>query len=495
MAYVKLKNLFEEQSLLNDINGILNWDMATYMPQKSRNQRVRQIQKILDYKKSIFDQIKKKELFKKINDSGLSPEDKLNLNLMKDKFEYFDIVPYEYIKKKTSLAILCEGEWRKAKLKSNFNLVKKSFKKLVDVIKIESEILSQKKDKTKYDCLLSKYDRSLTSSRITKIFSRIESFLKKNIPLILEKQRNYKSISFTENLSESEQFKLSKDFMKKLGFDFSRGRIDKSSHPFCGGSSEDIRITTRYNDSDSFSCFDALMHETGHAIYEQGLPKKWLHQPLGSSGGMSLHESQSLFIEMQIIKSLQVSHLIEKIIKNNFGKKNPTWNQENIYRNRKQVKKNYIRVDADEVHYPLHIIHRFNIEYKIIEEDANIENLPDLWNEEFSKTLGLEVHDDKSGCLQDIHWYGGDFGYFPTYSIGAFIAAQLACKVRTELINYDLNLKEGNFKPIIMWLRKNIHNRGNFLKIDELLEESTDEKLNLKYFENHIIDRYIKKEI
>ena len=126
--------------------------------------------------------------------------------------------------------------------------------------------------------------------------------------------------------------------MKKLGFDFSRGRIDKSSHPFCGGSSEDIRITTRYNDSDSFSCFDALMHETGHAIYEQGLPKKWLHQPLGSSGGMSLHESQSLFIEMQIIKSLQVSHLIEKIIKNNFGKKNPTWNQENIYRNRKQVK-------------------------------------------------------------------------------------------------------------------------------------------------------------
>ena len=139
------------------------------MPQKSRNQRVRQIQKILDYKKSIFDQIKKNELFKKINDSILSPEDKLNLNLMKDKFEYFDFIPYEYIKKKTSLAILCE-RMEKAKLKSNFNLVKKSFKKLVDVIKIESEILSQKKDKTKYDCLLSKYDRSLTSSRITKIF-------------------------------------------------------------------------------------------------------------------------------------------------------------------------------------------------------------------------------------------------------------------------------------------------------------------------------------
>ena len=493
MTYVKLKNLFEEQSLLNDINGILNWDMATYMPQKSRNQRVRQIQKILDYKKSIFDQIKKKELFKKINDSGLSPEDKLNLNLMKDKFEYFDIVPYEYIKKKTSLAILCEGEWRKAKLKSNFNLVKKSFKKLVDVIKIESEILSQKKDKTKYDCLLSKYDRSLTSSRITKIFSRIESFLKKNIPLILEKQRSYKSISFTENLSESEQFELSKDFMKKLGFDFSRGRIDKSSHPFCGGSSEDIRITTRYNDADSFSCFDALMHETGHAIYEQGLPKKWLHQPLGSSGGMSLHESQSLFIEMQIIKSLQVSYLIEKIIKNNFGKKNPTWNQENIYRNRKQVKKNYIRVDADEVHYPLHIMHRFKIEKKIIEEDFDVMFLPELWNQEFYNIFNIKVDSDQNGCLQDIHWFGGDFGYFPTYSIGAFIAAQIFDCIKKQNPKLENDLKKGNFLPIINWLKKNIHNHGNYYKIDELLLNVTGEKLNLKYFEKHITDRYLKE--
>ena len=397
------------------------------------------------------------------------------------------------LKKKTSLAILCEGEWRKAKLKSNFNLVKKSFKKLVDVIKIESEILSQKKDKTKYDCLLSKYDRSLTSARITKIFSRIESFLKKNIPSILEKQRSYKSISFTENLSESEQFELSKDFMKKLGFDFSRGRIDKSSHPFCGGSSEDIRITTRYNDADSFSCFDALMHETGHAIYEQGLPKKWLHQPLGSSGGMSLHESQSLFIEMQIIKSLQVSHLIEKIIKNNFGKKNPTWNQENIYRNRKQVKKNYIRVDADEVHYPLHIMHRFKIEKKIIEEDFDVMFLPELWNQEFYNIFNIKVDSDQNGCLQDIHWFGGDFGYFPTYSIGAFIAAQIFDCIKKQNPKLENDLKKGNFLPIINWLKKNIHNHGNYYKIDELLLNVTGEKLNLKYFEKHIIDRYLKE--
>ena len=198
---------------------------------------------------------------------------------------------------------------------------------------------------------------------------------------------------------------------------------------------------------------------------------------------------------MQIIKSLPVSQFIQKILEDKIGKDPNVWSSEAIYNIRNNVKPGYIRVDSDEVHYPLHIIHRFNIEYRIIEEDANVEDLPDLWNEEFSRILKLNVHDDKRGCLQDIHWYGGDFGYFPTYSIGAFIAAQLAYKVRAEVTDFDLNLKEGNFKPIIKWLRKNIHSRGNFLKIDELLKESTGENLNIKYFENHITGRYLKKKI
>ena len=492
MSYKNLKILFEEQSLINDISGILNWDMATYMPENSRRQRIKQITKLYDYKKNIFNVIKKNEFFNKVNEFELDKFDKINFELMKNKFDYFNSISVDKLKKKAELSIECEGLWREAKEKSNFNIVKNSFVKLVKLIKEESEILSQIKEKKKYDCLLSKYDRSLDSKQLFKIFNRVEKFIKKKLPLIVNKQ---KKIEFHDFLNEEDQFNLSKIFMKQLGFDFSRGRIDKSLHPFCGGGTQDVRITTRFTEEDSFSCFDALMHETGHALYEQGLPQKWAHQPIGSAGGMSLHESQSLFVEMQIIKSLPVSQFIQQILKDKLGKDPNVWSSEVIYNIRNSVTPGYIRVDSDEVHYPLHIIHRFNIEYKIIEEDANVEHLPDLWNEEFSKTLGLDVHDDKSGCLQDIHWYGGDFGYFPTYSIGAFIAAQLACKVRTELINYDLNLKEGNFKPIIMWLRENIHNRGNFLKIDELLEESTDEKLNLKYFENHIIDRYIKKEI
>ena len=492
MSYKNLKILFEEQSLINDISGILNWDMATYMPENSRRQRIKQITKLYDYKKNIFNVIKKNEFFNKVNEFELDKFDKINFELMKNKFDYFNSISVDKLKKKAELSIECEGLWREAKEKSNFNIVKNSFVKLVKLIKEESETLSQIKEKKKYDCLLSKYDRSLDSKQLFKIFNRVEKFIKKKLPLIVNKQ---KKIEFHDFLNEEDQFNLSKIFMKQLGFDFSRGRIDKSLHPFCGGGTQDVRITTRFTEEDSFSCFDALMHETGHALYEQGLPQKWAHQPIGSAGGMSLHESQSLFVEMQIIKSLPVSQFIQQILKDKLGKDPNVWSSEVIYNIRNSVTPGYIRVDSDEVHYPLHIIHRFNIEYKIIEEDANVKHLPDLWNEEFSKTLGLDVHDDKSGCLQDIHWYGGDFGYFPTYSIGAFIAAQLAYKVRKEVINFDLNLKEGNFKPIIKWLRENIHSRGNFLKIDELLEESTEEKLNLKYFENHIDDRYIKKEI
>ncbi len=493
MNYFKLKNLFEEQSILNDINGILNWDMATYMPVKSRGERIKQIKKIYDYKKKIIDEIKKNNLLQKIDITKLSSEDKLNFTLMKEKLDYYEIVPYEKIKKKASLSIECEGKWRDAREKSNFNIVKKSFKKLVNVIREEAETLSQEKNKNRYDCLLNNYDRSLDTKILKKIFNRLEKFIKKKLPLILKKQNFTDDPLNSNSLSEEEQIHLSKIFMTKLGFDFNKGRIDKSIHPFCGGTTNDIRITTRFNKNDSFSCFDALMHETGHGLYEQNLPKKWSHQPLGKSGGMSLHESQSLFIEMQIIKSLPVSKFIQKVLQTKIKKSFRELNYKNIYKFRKKVKKGFIRVDADEVHYPLHIIHRFNIEHKIIEENFNVEDLPDLWNDEFFRLFEINVDTDTNGCLQDIHWYGGDFGYFPTYSLGAIIAAQLMNKIKKKIPKFSFHLEKGNFKHMIRWLKENVHEKGNFYKINEILEKITGEKLNLNHYENHISDRYIKE--
>ena len=183
MSYKKLKKLFEEQSLINDISGILNWDMATYMPKNSRKQRIKQITKLYDYKKNIFNVIKKNELFQKVNEFKLNEFDKINFELMKNKFDYFNSIPTDKLKKKAKLSIECEGLWREAREKSNFNIVKNSFVKLVELIKEEAEILSQIKNKKKYDCLLLKYDRSLDSNKLLKLFDRVENFIKKNLPL------------------------------------------------------------------------------------------------------------------------------------------------------------------------------------------------------------------------------------------------------------------------------------------------------------------------
>ena len=210
--------------------------------------------------------------------------------------------------------------------------------------------------------------------------------------------------------------------MNKFGFPFSSGRVDTSLHPFCGGYSDDIRITTKFNKNDFFSSFDALMHETGHALYEFGLPKMFKNQLIGKAAGMSLHESQSLFLEMQIIKTKEFNIFLENLFRKKFNKSSLSWKSENLYNKRNNFKKNFIRIEADEVHYPLHIIHRFNVEKKLISEEKLINFLPDLWNSEFKRIFNMEVRSDNEGCLQDIHWFSGDFGYFPTYLVGAMIA-------------------------------------------------------------------------
>ena len=291
------------------------------------------------------------------------------------------------------------------------------------------------------------YDKSLTSANIQPLFDKVEKFIKPIYAKHLSKKNSLKINIDDFKLLESQEFEISKFFMKKLGFNFKKGRVDKSLHPFCGGFSEDIRITSRYENK-PFSYFDALMHETGHALYEFGLPKKWKNQPLGRAGGMSLHESQSLFIEMQIVKSDEFIEYLSSIL--NKKSYNISVDKQKLTKLNKSVFPNFIRVEADELSYPLHIIHRYNLEKKIINDSKIILNLPDVWNKEFDRLFNLNVKNDNDGCLQDIHWYSGDFGYFPTYCIGAIIAAQIKYylkkkhpiflkKLKKEILNLSSN--------------------------------------------------------
>ena len=305
----------------------------------------------------------------------------------------------------------------------------------------------------------------------------------------LVKKKNI--LEFDSFLNENEQFQLSKYVMNKFGFNFKKGRVDTSLHPFCGGYSDDVRITTKFNKQNFFSSFDALMHETGHALYEFGLPKIHRHLLIGKSGGMSLHESQSLFIEMQIVKTQEFNNFLEELLRNKFNKTSLPWKTENLFSKRNEIKKGFIRIESDEIHYPLHIIHRFNLEKKLFNDENLINCLPDLWNSEFKRIFNLKVNSDNDGCLQDIHWYSGDFGYFPTYLIGAIIAAQLKKTIEDDIPNISSSIESGNFKIITKWLNKNIHSFGNSITVNDLLLKISGQKLKSKFYKNHLENRYL----
>lgn len=488
--YKKLKKLFSQQCIYNEISSILEWDMATMMPKKSRSSRIKQIEKLTENKKAIFEEIKKQKLFCKINVSKLDNEEKRNFYLMKKKFDYFTCLPEKVILKNQKLAFECEGKWREAREKNDFRVVKKTFSELFSSVLEKAKILSEHWEIEKYDALLFLYDKSFNSSQINKFTSDIEFFFKENYNDFLKNQNTKKIHDLDSELNEGDQYKLSKIIMEKFGFDFNNGRVDKSLHPFCGGYKDDVRITTKFNEFNFFSSFEALMHETGHALYEFGLPRKWNHQLIGESAGMAVHESQSLFLEMQIVKSEEFNVFLNHILNKLFNKKTASWEAENLFLYRSKINKGFIRIESDEVHYPLHIIHRFNIEKKLFEEES-VNDLPDLWNSEFKKIFNLKINSDNEGCLQDIHWFTGDFGYFPTYLIGAMIAAQLKSSILEEIPDIKSKIKLGKLDVVTKWLRKNIHQYGDRYSVDELLKKITGKKLTTLFYKSHLKRRYL----
>ncbi len=279
--------------------------------------------------------------------------------------------------------------------------------------------------------------------------------------------------------------------MKQLGFDFDHGRLDVSLHPFCGGTPDDVRITTRYEEGDFRGALMGVLHETGHALYERGLPEAWRRQPVGEARGMAVHESQSLLVEMQACRSREFSEYIAPVLRDAFGVSGPEWSADNIYRLNTRVRRGFIRVDADEVTYPAHVILRYRLERALIAGDLVLADLPAAWSEGMRELVGIVPPDDRQGCLQDIHWYDGLFGYFPTYTLGAMIAAQLfhAAKRSDSMILPGIAV--GNFAPLLAWLRTNIHSRGSLLSASELITAATGKTLDAAIFERHLTARYL----
>jgi carboxypeptidase Taq len=290
-----------------------------------------------------------------------------------------------------------------------------------------------------------------------------------------------------------EQQKLiGRKIMEVMGFDFTRGRIDDSTHPFCGGTAFDVRITNRYKTDDFISGIMGIVHETGHALYEQNLPANYKNQLVGKAKGMAIHESQSLLMEMQVGRSKEFCEFLSKLLNDEFGLKGQEYSADNLYKLNTRVKPSLIRVDADEVTYPMHVMLRFEIEELLINKELTLNDIPDFWNKKMQEYLGVVPNTNSEGCLQDIHWPSGSFGYFPAYTCGAIIASMLMEGARKSAITIDADITMGNFNSINEFLNNKVRNFGSLKTTKDLIKDATGEnKINTEIFLKYLKTKYL----
>ncbi|MBN9228780.1 MULTISPECIES: carboxypeptidase M32 [Legionella] len=491
-AYQQLEQHFKKYYDFENLAAIVSWDEASMMPAGGGKARAEALATLSAVQHDWLTHKKVGDLIKQAKDiNNLSSWQQRNLYWMEKEYLQATCIPVNLVEEFTNESLTCGQAWRELRAKNDWKSFKPHLEQLFQKVKTIAEIKSQTFNKSTLDVLIDEYSPDLDCKTITPIFNSLKTELPKLIPNIIEKQKTRQIKTITGDFPIEKQKQLGMEIMSRLGFDFNHGRLDVSHHPFCGGIASDVRITTRYKEHEFLSSLMAITHETGHALYEQGLPKEWNIQPVGHSLGMAVHESQSLFIEMQICRSLEYIHYLVPMAQKYFqGVENIT--AENIFYHATKVQPGLIRVDADEVTYPLHVILRYEIEQQLFASEITIADLPEVWDSSMQKYLGLSTKgDNKNGVMQDVHWPSGIFGYFPAYTFGALIAAQLFSAVKKSIPDIKEQLQQGDFKSLLRWLREHVHQNGKLLPYQELLRQATGEALNPDYYFTHIKERYL----
>lgn len=493
-AYRTLEKIFAKLNDLEQTEAILHWDMETYMPAGGVEARAEQLATLKSISHAMLSDPEIEDLLAHARgeEKKLSKWEKANLELMERAWIHTTAVPKELVTSFARAGTKCQVAWREAREKNDF----KSFSgQLEEVVKHVREIAAHKGealDVKPYDALLDQYDRGRKSEDLEKIFSKLEAFLPDFIQKVTEKQKGIKITPIKDSISAADQKAFALKLLETIGFDFQHGRLDESVHPFCGGYFSDVRITTRFDENCVFSGIMGIIHEAGHAMYEAGLPKKWSRQPVGhAKHSMSLHESQSLLFEMQASRSEAFLAYLVKNLQKEFGKKSKAWSYDNIKNICHKVEPSFIRVDADEVTYPLHVILRYRIEQYLLAGEMEVEDLPEAWAQGMKKYLGITPPDHTQGCMQDIHWTDGTFGYFPSYTIGAIYAAQLFAAIEKDEKELSASLEKGDMAPIRSWLNQNIHGEGSLHMPDQLIKKATGKSLDVDSFTAHLTNRYL----
>jgi len=489
--YLQLKKLFERISHLHYIERILMWDEAVMMPEGAEQSRANAIATLNRSTQAILTSKKVKTLLEGAKqEEGLSAWDSMNLQKIEKIYRRATCIPLALTEKSTKSALTCEQAWRKLRPTNNWKKFLPYLEETFQCAKEKAERQADVFQLNPYDVLLDIYVPGFNQANIGPIFTQLKNALPALIQHITHKQM-HEPIQIPQGpFAISQQKALGIAVMSALQFDFQRGRLDVSHHPFCSGSPMDVRITTRYREDEFITSLCGICHETGHALYEQGLPSQWIDQPVGQIDSMAMHESQSLLLEMQVCRSHAFIAFLVPLLEKEFGKQ-PAFTQENVFSLVTRVKPSFIRVDADEVTYPLHIILRYEIEKGLFSGDFKLIDLPTIWDEFMTKYLGLSTkNNDKDGVMQDVHWPSGAFGYFPAYTLGRLISAQLFATLNKANPMLDKNIKEGDFQPLIRWLKENVYCYAASLSTHDFLQKVTGHSLDTTYFINHVKQRY-----
>ncbi|MGB0694247.1 MAG: carboxypeptidase M32 [Rhodospirillaceae bacterium] len=493
-AYRSLTDRFERIGRLGEAQEVLSWDRAAMMPAGGAAGRAEQMAVLSTVlHEMITDPALSDALDAAEADPPSDPWDQANLRAMRRDWIHAAALPVDLVEAISRASSRCEEIWRGAKEASDFAAVQEPLEVLLGLVQQVATAKAERLGTSPYDALLDEYEPGGSSAAIDVIFEDLAGFLPGFLEEVLEHQARTQPAAVPEGpFPTAQQKALGQEVMKTMGFDFTHGRLDVSAHPFCGGAPRDVRLTTRYDESDFASALMGVIHETGHALYELGLPEVHLPQPAARSGGMSLHESQSLLMEMQASRSRPFLSWLAPRAKAAFNGTGPAWEPDALHKTYIRVERGFIRVDADEVTYPAHVILRYRLEQAMIAGDLKIADLPGAWNEQMQALLGVTPPNDRLGCLQDIHWYDGAFGYFPTYTLGAMTAAQLfqaACKAHPEILE---DLARGDFSRLLGWLRHNVHGKGSTLSASALLTEATGGPLDPQIFKDHLRRRYLE---
>lgn len=470
-------------------SAVLQWDQETYLPPKGAYSRGQQLSTLSELAHQFFSEEELGNLLQELlRKEDLTINEKRNVALTWDDYTKNKKYSSAFVRRLSEQTAKTFHAWIEARKQGSFSIFEKNLAALINLKREETDILGY--EHHPYNAMLNEFEKGATVELLDRTFSHLLPTLKELLDKIAAKQQVDDSF-LTQNYPRQQQWDWGLYLIKELHFDTERGRQDISEHPFCTTfSPQDIRITTRIDEAHFGNMTWSCIHEAGHALYEQGLPENEYGLPLGEACSYSMHESQSRLWENNVGRSKPFWTYYYPRLQQRFTNQLGAISLEQFYNSINRVQPSLIRTEADEITYHFHVYIRYELEKGLMENSLQAADIPAYWNEQYKKWLNVTVPDDKRGCLQDVHWGHGSFGYFPTYSLGSFYAAQFYAQAKLAISGLEQEIEAGNTKPLLEWLRTNVHAKGRFFTSGELSKHITGTTLEITHFLNHLLDKY-----